>query len=430
MNRSLRSTLVPGALALALVGATTACSSDVAGGGAAGGGGDGQTLAVAATTNEQAAMDAVIADFEEANPGVTVNATYSALDQYQTTTRTQLSSGTAPDVLFVWPGDGNPVAVDVVAPAGYLEDLSDEEWVADLPDGIRPVVQDTEGATWIAPISFSGIGAVYNMTALEEVGLTPPETWSELLQFCADAQEQGRSAFALGAQTNWVTQLIPFALTPSLVYRDNPDFAEQMAAGEASFADSEWTTAMDKNLEMQEAGCFQSDPLGTSYEATLTAVAQGDSLGVIQVNSAVPGVQGEAPEGTEVQLLPVPATDDPSETWMAGAAGSSYGINVDAANPDLAHQFLDYVMSPEGTNTYVTTNSALPAIPNDDFQVEPSLEALAQYQEEGRTYPFMDQQWPNARVQQTLFSVAQQLLGGQTDVPSALAAMDEAYAQG
>lgn len=428
MTRSLRTTLVPGALALALVGVTSACSSDVAGGG--GGEGDGQTLTLAATTNEQAAMDAVIADFEEANPGVSVDATYSALDQYQTTTRTQLSSGTAPDLVFVWPGDGNPVAVDVVAPAGYLTDLSDEEWVDDLPAGIEPVVQDADGTTWVAPISFSGIGAVYNMTALEEVGLTPPETWTELLQLCSDAQAQGRSAFALGAQTNWVTQLIPFALTPTLVYRENPDLAEQMAAGEATFADSEWVTAMDKYLEMQDAGCFQDDPLGTSYEATITSVAQGDSLGVIQVNSAVPAIQGEAPEGTEVALLPVPATDDPSETWMAGAAGSSYGINAETANPELAQQFLDYVMSPEGTNTYVSTNSALPAIPNEEFEVEPSLEALAQYQEEGRTYPFMDQQWPNARVQQTLFTVSQELLGGQTDVPSALQQMDQAYDQG
>ena len=96
------------ALALAL----TACSNSATTGGSSS---DPNTITLAATTNEQPAMTAAIDAFKKANPGVDVKATYSALDQYQTTTRTQLSSGTAPDVVFVWPGDGNPMAMKTVA---------------------------------------------------------------------------------------------------------------------------------------------------------------------------------------------------------------------------------------------------------------------------------------------------------------------------
>ena len=155
------------ALALALA----ACSSSATTGGSSS---DPNTITLAATTNEQPAMTAAIEAFKKANPGVDVKATYSALDQYQTTTRTQLSSGTAPDVVFVWPGDGNPMAMKTVAGANFLKDLSGESFASKLPDAVKKVAQ-IDGKTYIAPITFSGIGAVYNEGALTEAGPERPD---------------------------------------------------------------------------------------------------------------------------------------------------------------------------------------------------------------------------------------------------------------
>lgn len=393
------------------------------------GGGDGKTLTLAATTNEKAGLDVVIGKFKEANPGVDVKYTTSALDQYQTTTRTQLSSGTAPDIVFVWPGDGNPMATRVVAKGGFIEDLSSRSWADQYPAGIKPVTQ-FEGKTYSAPVTFSGIGAVYNMTAMKAAGLTPPETWSDVLAFCADAKDKGKTAYELGAQTSWVTQLIPFALTPTLVYGPNPSFPDDMAAGKATFVDSKWSDAMNKYLEMQKSGCFQESPLGTDYEASLAAVAKGDALSVVQVNSGVAGISNQAPADTELSLLPLPATDDAADTRMAGAAGSTYAVTTKAKNKDLAYKFMDYIQSTEGMNLYAEAQKALPAVPNDEFEVDPALTTLQQFQKDGRTDAFMDQNWPNPRVQQTLFQVAQDMLAGKTDATSSLEQMDAAYSSG
>ena len=43
-----------------------------------------------------------------------------------------------------------------------------------------------------------------------------------------------------------------------------------MQDGVATFANSPWTTAMPKYLEMNQSGCFQQNPLGTNYEASRT----------------------------------------------------------------------------------------------------------------------------------------------------------------
>ncbi len=409
------------ALALALA----ACSSSASTGG---GSTDANTITLAATTNEQPAMTAAIEAFKKANPGVDVKATYSALDQYQTTTRTQLSSGTAPDVVFVWPGDGNPMAMKTVAGANYLLDLSGQPFAAQQPDAVKKVTE-IDGKTYIAPITFSGIGAVYNEDALKEVGLTAPTTWTELLQFCSDAKAKGKVAYALGGATPWNTQLINYALTPTLVYGPDPTFPQDMADGKATFANSKWVDSMNKYKEMQTSGCFEDSPLGTNYDTTLTMVGKGDALGVVQVNSAVPGIKKSAPNAN-LTLLPLPATDDASATRMAGATGSSYGINAKTKNPDLATKFINFLTTQDATNLYAETNGALPAIPNDAFKVDPSLASLADYQKANKTDPFMDQFWPNARVQQTHFDVVQALLGDQTTVQDALAKMDAAYQQG
>lgn len=424
--RSTTARIATAAAGVALALALAACSSTASSGG--GGSSDANTITLAATTNEQPAMTAAIEAFKKANPGVDVKATYSALDQYQTTTRTQLSSGTAPDVVLVWPGDGNPMAMKTVAGANFLLDLSDQAYVKNVPEAVQKVTQ-IDGKTYIAPITFSGIGAVYNEDALKELNLTPPTTWTELLKFCGDAKAAGKVAYALGGATPWNTQLISYALTPTLVYGPNPNFPQEMADGKATFADSEWSTAFDKYLEMQSNGCFQDSPLGTNYETTLSMVGKGDALGVVQVNSAVPGIHKVSPD-VALTLQPLPATDDAAATRMAGATGSSYGINAKTGNKDLALKFINFLTTQDATNLYAETNGALPAIPNDTFKVDPSLASLAEYQKENKTDPFMDQFWPNARVQQTHFDVVQAMLGGNSTVQDALAKMDAAYQQG
>ncbi|WP_261165707.1 ABC transporter substrate-binding protein [Microbacterium sp. Marseille-Q6965] len=409
---------------LLAVGMVAGCSNDTTGGG---NGGSGDALTFASVTSDKPAAEAVAAAFTE-ETGIEITLTTADTDDYQTTLRTQLSSGTAPDVFFVWPGDGNPMALQVVAEAGLVEDLSDMDFVEKIPEAYR-VLSDFEDGTYVAPVSSAGIGAAYNLTVMEEVGLEVPQTWTEVLTLCADAQAAGKAAFALAGQTPWQVQLIPYALTPTLVYGPNPDFAQQMADGEATFADSEWTTAFEKYIEMNEAGCFQDSALGTGYEDALDLVAKGEALASVQVNASVEMIRQGAPEGTELRLEPLPATDDPAETRMAAAMGAGYSINVGTEKGEQARQFIEFLTSEEGQRLYADSIAGIPAL-DPEYEVDPALEPLMTYMAEGKTDPFMDQLWPNPNVQQVHLEVDQQLLAGDITVEEALARMDEAYAAG
>jgi raffinose/stachyose/melibiose transport system substrate-binding protein len=393
---------------------------------ASSGGGEPTVLTLASV--DQGSVEDVVKAFEAANPGVTVRYTTSGADQYQQQIRTQLSSGTAPDVMSVWPGNGNPGATYVLAKPGYLLDMSDQPWAARLPESVKTVAQ-YEGKTYNALFGLNAIGAVYNQDAMAKAGLTPPTTWTELLTFCRAAAAKGTPAFALGNQTNWVTQLVMYALAATTVYGDDRNFDKKMQAGQATFAGSAWSTALAKYLEMDRTGCFQPNSLGTSYEATQELAATGKTLGIVQGNWVIALLKKQNPSGT-FTIKPLPATDDPAKVLMPAAAGAGYGVNAKAKNKDLALKFVNFVMSPEGMNLYVTKQGGLPSLPGTGFALDPSLTEVEKFISSNRTVPFMDQLWPNAKVQQTMLTGLQEIFSGQSTPDKLLAAMDADYKAG
>lgn len=410
------------AVAMAVTAALAACS----GGTNAGSGATSTTLTLASV--DQGSIEDVVKAFEAANPGVKVNFTTSGADQYQQQIRTQLASGTAPDVMTVWPGNGNPGATHVLAKPGYLLDLSDQAWAAKLPSGLKSVTQ-YEGKTYNAVFGVNGIGAIYNQQAMDKAGLTAPTTWTELLAFCRAAAARQTPAFALGIQDNWVTQIVLYALVATTVYADDRDFDTRMQAGQATFANSGWTTAMAKYLEMEKAGCFQKNPLGTNYEASQELAATGKTLGIVQGNWVVALLKSKNPSGTFI-LKPLPATDDPAKTVMPAAAGAGYGINARTKNKELALKFVNFVMSPAGMSVFNGKQGSLPSLPDAGSAGDPALADVATFVNDNRTVPFMDQLWPNAKVQQTMLSGLQEIFSGQSTPDKVLAKMDADYKAG
>lgn len=376
----------------------------------------------------QETVQAVVAQFEELYPDVEVRVDFAGTEQYQSVLRTQLTSGTAPDVFFVQPGDGTPAAMRSLVPGGYLADLSSFDFSSRVPSSMD-LVTAIDGARYFIPMSLAGIGVVYNETAFEELGLTVPNTWSGVLGFCSAAREAGRIPFALGAQTLWVTQLVNYALSSTLVFGGSEnDFDAQIAAGQTSFeASPGWNLTFEKYIQMKEVGCFNDDVLGTAFETTLGLVASGEALATVQVTALQPAIAGSAPEGTVIGMFALPATDNPDETWMPAAVGGGFGINAAAKNPVAARAFIDFLATPQVLADYASSTGAFPAIPTDEYEQPESLEFMADLVSQNKIYPFMDQLWPNARVQPAQYDGIQALLGGFGSITDLLRLMDGAY---
>lgn len=390
--------------------------------------GDGNSLSIIWKGSEQAGIDAVLEQYAKDFPDVDVTLSTADVEQLQSTLRTQLSAGTAPDVMFVWPGNGNPASIQQIAPGGFLEDLSDREWADQYPASLEPLTQ-VEGATYLMAPTVTAFGGWYNTDAVAEAGLSVPTTWDEVLQFCADARDAGKSAYALGAQTLNANQNILYSLVPSLVYGQDPDFDEQLAAGETSFAENEgWVEAMEKMQEMSDSGCFQDSVTGTSADQANQAAARGDSLATVAIGYTLSALADAAPDVTwEFQALP--ATADAEDTLLAASSAGGAAVNADAANKERAIEFVDYLASPEVMKIYNDAlKGAVPSISTDQPESEdPSLATITSYLDAGKTVAFLDQNWSNARIQQAMYSGVQAMLSGSQSGSEVLAAMDAEY---
>lgn len=122
------------------------------------------------------AMREAINAFEKENPEIKVKAEYSGFDSYESKLTTQLSGGTAPDVIRVdaqWLDKYKGSLVD-------LNDMTDEIEMDKFD-------KNTLGAATIEdkllgmPLSTIYMPLYYNKTAFEEYGLEVPKTWEDII---------------------------------------------------------------------------------------------------------------------------------------------------------------------------------------------------------------------------------------------------------
>lgn len=411
-----------GLVSLAAVG-LVGCSNDT------GAGGSSDVLRVAGLAAGDHEGLVAINELFTAQTGTEVELTEDGSANYATTVRTQLGAGTAPDVFFVYPGNGQAAAVLPLAEAGLLQDLTSVGFASDIPEAYVSAAT-FDGKPYVVPQTQGVIGAIYNKTALDGAGLTPPTTFPGVLDFCAAAESAGKSAYALGFTDDFIQQMISYALTASLVYGPDPQFAEEQAAGDVSFEGSAWKDAFEQYEQMNDAGCFQDDFQGTSFNDAAAMVGSGDALGLVGVNAFLQQVQDSAPTDTVFQMEPLPATDDAADTRIPAAFAAGYAVNAKAKNMDAAMAYAELLASPEGQKVYAEKAAGLPVFITDDFEVNPVLSGMTPFLTDEKFASYPDQSWPNARVGKVHATVVSQLLAGSLTVDEALQEMDDAYGQG
>lgn len=387
----------------------------------------GQLRVLSFSTDERPMTEAVDA-FKAAYPDVQVDLSFGEVADIQALLTTQLSAGAGPDIFAVYPGAGTANSVQILAKNDYLLDLSDRDFASRVVEGERTAL-GLDGKIFGAPFTAIGIGYLYNETAMDEIGLVPPLRWGEVAPFCRAARDAGKVAYAAPWQTPWTTIQMPYALTATLLYKENPNFAYDMLDGTATFSESAWVEALEKQYEMEAAGCFNTRPNGTSKDIADAAIASGDTLGYVIVQSVLPALLALAPEGTKFNLAPVPATNDASETWMASGTLRGLAVNAGTDNPVAATAFIDFMMQPDIMGQFATTAGAIPALTVETFEPNPVQAVVLEYRAAGRTVPLVDQLWPNPRVQQALIAGIQGQFSGANTALDATAAMDEAFKQ-
>lgn len=412
--RLIGATAAAGVLAASM----TSCTS-----GSAGGDGSDVTLQLAATTDaNQAAYESLISDFEAATPGISVETTFTPTDQFQTTVPRSMSSNNGPDIVAAFPGLGAGASAFNLQDSDLIVDQSKASWAADLSAAQRSVLGH-DGFVAFNPIGSDTIGIIYNTKYFESVGATTPTTWTELLDLCGTFKEQGVIPISLGLQSNFVVQFIPFALVASTVYAEDPSFDTDMLAGDSTFAGSGWKEALDKFLEMRDAGCFSDSISGTTYESMIQQLATGQAAMTVSVGPSLGPIREADPEG-DYTMAPLPAYDDASKNGVPQASSIGLVVNKNSKSVDSAQKFVDFVNEPENLAKLA---AAYNVIPRDVTTAPLGLRAMSAAFASQPTGIFPNQLWKSPTGVDSYMASVQQLFSGQQTVDGVLEAMDQNY---
>lgn len=287
-------------------------------------------------------IDSVIADFQAANPGITVVTDQVLNDAYKDKIRVVLGSSNQPDIFFSWSGEW---AFNIVR-AGRSMDLgpvlaANPEWAGNIIAAqIEPFTMD--GKVYGLPWQMDGKAIFYNKDAWQKAGITEePMTFGELMAICTKLKEAGQTPLLFGSKAPWaishyIGTFNERILPPEVLAADY-----DRTKGE--FTHPGYVTALEKFQELST--CMNPSPNGIDHEterngfiggrgtmAYLQYVEMGylKEVGFPYGFFIFPPVEGGEGKGDTLQGAP--------QGWMI-AEGSEH--------KEEAVKFLQFLLSPE-----------------------------------------------------------------------------------
>nr|WP_276581937.1 extracellular solute-binding protein [Cellulomonas sp. RIT-PI-Y] len=417
-------------MALALPLALAACGGDNGGGG---GGSDADTLTVWHYENDESAMGQAwaraIEIFEDEHPDVTVKVENQTFEQIQKNASIFLTGDDVPDVMEY--NKGNATAGQLAA-QGLISPLTDEAesrgWDDILPASIQTTgMYDEQGlmgsGDWYGVANYGEfVGNYYNDDMFTANGIEIPTDFDSFESALAAFKEKGITPLAEAGSEYPMGQLW-YELVLHYGDRDLVD-DYQLFADDVDFHDDAFTQATNKLDEWIKAGYIASD------SAALTA----EDMGVSFINGTYPiMVSGSWWFGRLNEEIPFQWSQGlfPGNDLHPGSSGNLWVVPENAANKELAYDFIDITLSDE-VQEILGQAGGLPVAGDASTITDEKTKAMTDnfntiLDEDGLAfYP----DWPVAGFYDVIVSEMQSLINQSKTPDEVLDSLSSAYEQG
>lgn len=295
-------------------------------------------------------MNAIVAEFNEANPQIQVEIEYVAYDAlHDKITTAMASTPPAYDVYLV-----DDIWYAEFADKGYILDVTDripaetKDKVFEAAWDITTVNGKTYGMPWLLDQKYF----FYNEKILNDAGFNaPPTTWEELLQQAQAIKDQGLVEFPVvwswgqyeAAICDWVT----------LLYGNGGSIVD--ASGAPAFNDATGVATLEWMLQTIDNGL--TNPASVSYveEDVRNVFSQGKAAfalnwlymyDLVNLNPDESQVTGQI----EMALMPAFAGKGVQSATIDGSMG--FSVAATSPNADAAWKYVEYLTSEDVQNRY------------------------------------------------------------------------------
>lgn len=354
-TKFLMGTAVIAAGALALSG----CSGS--GGGGESGGKVTMTFWHNSTTGDgKAYWDKMVADFEKANPNVTIKVQAIQNEEMDGKLQTSLNSNEGPDIFMARGG-------------GKLADIVEAGQVMDITSGITEASKsavdsalsafEIDGKNYGMPVSILPSGIYYSSDLFTKAGISAAPTSIDELEAANDKlKAAGIDPIAVGAKDAWPAAHWYYNFVLRACSKDTIDKA---TSGE--FSDPCWLKA-GENLQ----SFLKTEPFNKGFLTTSAQQGAGSSAGLLANHKAAMELMGAWDPGVIASLTPdqkpladlkwfgfpeVSGGDGEPGAMMGGLDGYSCWVNA----PKECVDFLNFIVTKENQEAYATAFQTLPA---------------------------------------------------------------------
>lgn len=320
-------------------------------------------------------MRQVKEEFEEANPGVTVelNAIEAQAEDYQT--QVNLMNGSpseAPDLIYQ-----DTFTINQDADAGYLMPLDDhfDAWDErdQYSDQEAVAVTSLDGQRYGVMLGTDVRGLWYNTELLEQAGIdTPwePATWDDVLDAARTVRaELGDDVVPLnvysGTPAGEMASLQGFQMllsgTEGTLFDDD---SEQWVTGSTGFTDSLGflRTLYDEDLTLDPQDALDANVGTVNNEERIPSGGMAISLeGSWATQSWIEEANQPWPEWEEVmEFTPMPTQNGQGAGATSMSGGWALSMGANATDPGLAWEVMTYALNQENGVKFAVEGGQIP----------------------------------------------------------------------
>ena len=378
----------------------------------------------------QASWSKSVAEFEQANPTIKINARYLPGD-YGQLLQTQINAKNYPDVFYTAPGNGAGQSIlPFVYRKGLVMNLKNEPWAKRIPAIVKPLVSTSKGV-YATPGDINVVALWYNKPGLKQLGVKPPTTLAELLTVCRKVSAAGKIPIAL--------PVIPAVQAGAVLYANaaaqgaiTPEWLKARKKKQTTFAGTPgWRKAAEAVVKMKNANCFSPGVAAATLQQSFGQLASGQALMIAGASQILNGVFPLIKDRSAVSFNGVPFPGDKvggGRIILAPNDGLSVWVNTKVR--DAALTFVRYMAGEKVAQRFAASNG------NADWEgfvknrLPSFMSGLLPTVKKKQTVINPTSIWPNPQIRATTSAGTVGLLTGQKTPATLLADADRVYDQG
>ena len=336
-----------------------------------------------------AAFEALIADFEAANPDVDVVLQNFDHEGYKTAIRNFLTTD-APDLANWYAGNRMLPFVE----SGQFMDVSDVWADNNLSEslGSAAASMTIDGKQWGVPYTYYQWGIYYNKSVYEQVGATVPTTWDEFLANCELFKAADIDCLTTGTSALWPAA----GIFDYLNLRTNGyEYHMALTNGEVAWTDQGVRDTFAQWARLVEPGYITENHAAIDWQDAAALFVNGEAANYVMGNFAVGVFKDGGMTNDTLGFMPFP-TINPDVVRAEEAPTDTIHIPSGATNVEDAKTFLAFVAQ---ADVQTKLNAALQQLPmnaestvGDDPFLQAGFELLSTT--EGGIAQFFDRDAP------------------------------------